>query len=134
MNFVESKHPNVILLGCSTLETLKKAQLAHQNTISNFDDEGCRKAIEEYKKKIFIPCILCGKCEFECSANINLPLYIGMHNRTLSNSAHFSDLAFLKSTADEPINRCNYCNRCIEICPLHLNIPKRLQDIFELRP
>lgn len=135
LDFVNDKEPEIILTGCSQLSTLMEVEKAHKNYTSLISYDPIINALDIYKKKKFIPCLLCERCQEVCPVNIKLPLFIAMYNKTLQNKeSYFESLSLIKHFEKEPINNCTWCGCCVNVCPLRLDIPSKLKDIFELRP
>lgn len=134
IDFVVSKEPEVILAGCSQLETVMKYEKAIRSAKPLPQEETLKQVMELYKEKVQFPCLLCGKCEYYCPQHIHLPLHINFHNRTLANPEYFNSLCQLKYFSPDPVNQCIRCGQCINVCPLHTDIPGRLEDLFNLRP
>lgn len=122
-----------VLCGNTQITTLQQTQY-YLNNFKQLNEEYYLNKIKQYKQNNFIKCLGCGKCTTCCSANIPLTAIIQMYNRSLVNQDCFYDFQLLKHNIGEPVNNCIQCKKCVEICPLKLNIPKLLQDqIFELR-
>ena len=110
LDFVQDKNPEIILSGCSTLQTLIEYERSYKNyqPIENY--EPLEKAIDIYKQQKMIPCLMCGRCAKVCPQGIEIPLHILMYNRTLQNKdKHFSDLSLLRYYGQEPIHMCMCC-------------------------
>lgn len=134
LEFVLNLNPNVILTGCSSLETLKTTIKIFNNYKPNDLLNICKEVIDIYITTNIIPCISCGKCAEICPRNINIPLFINAYNKTLINNKNFELYSLLKYFMPEPCNVCTHCNNCINICPFETNIPDVFKKIFELRP
>lgn len=135
LNFVIEQQPDVILTGCSTLKTLQTTYNTFNNyqPLSNYTT--LQKSLKLYQEHNIIPCILCGKCLNRCPQSINIPKIFSEYNKTLLNPDKFFELYALNKYFEESaINLCSNCGLCQTYCPIHLDIPKYFNRIFELRP
>jgi predicted aldo/keto reductase-like oxidoreductase len=131
-DFVASKNPQVILTGCSQLNTVKNYLNLSKNS-SALNEEGLKTVLTQYKKDALIPCILCGKCEHSCPHHIEIAQHFFQFNETLLHPENFKFYSTTKWLSGEPGNMCIHCNACLSVCPNHINIPQQLHNVFELR-
>lgn len=134
-SFVSSlDNVEMILCGNSTLDTFKQTYNACNNA-KNYDLEIYKNIINDYVSSHYINCIRCGRCDKVCSQHLPLSAIFSLYNLGLTNKSYFNALDMIKSgVGGEPCNICDHCNRCIQNCPLQLNIPDILyKKVFELR-
>lgn len=136
LDFVIDQQPKIILTGCSSLNNLQKTYnnfLNYQSLNNNY--EPLKKVLKKYQTNNLIPCIMCEKCKFFCPEQINIPLLFSAYNKTLLNpSQNFEMYSLIKYFMAEGVNVCTHCNRCINTCPVNINIPAQFRKVFELRP
>ena len=133
MDFVNDKHPNIILTGCHRMGTLIDCINAHNNYQPIKDEQGILNALDMYKDFVKVPCLMCEKCQQVCPANIPLSLHMTMFNKALYNKKYFESYALQNWIGGFPLHQCTYCGHCVDVCPMKIDIPRKLQDIFELR-
>lgn len=134
IDFVNSKQPEIILTGTTSLQNLRDMEKANQN-YTNFDEQVAIDLINQYKKEHFIPCIQCGKCSQACPQRIPLAALISLYNKTLLNKdKYFDALALYRYYGDDPINVCINCDICRAACPVGIDIPNHFVDLFNLNP
>lgn len=124
----------LILCGNSTLSSLKNSYDALSSFQLVEDFSLYKNAINIFIKNNSINCLYCGRCNEVCEQHLPISAYIQLYNLGLKNKIYFNALDILKQAPDEPNHLCNYCEKCVEVCPLENNIPHLFYSlIFELR-
>lgn len=124
----------MILCGNSSLETFKQSFNSLSTYASSIPLEYYENIINNYKQRIKISCLECGRCSQACPKGLPVSAYISLYNLALNNKIYFNALDILKQAPDEPNHLCNNCRECVQVCPLNNDIPQLFySNIFELR-
>ncbi len=102
--------------------------------LSEKEQEGIRKVVEELEKLPTIPCTKCRYCVDGCPKKINIPALFTAYNNVIQ----FGDNAISRKRYEEAIkdnglaSDCIGCGKCENSCPQHLEIRKLLEKVTEM--
>lgn len=113
---------------------------ANQSTINMFTDDILEKfdrVKKVYKGLTKVPCTGCGYC-MPCPVKVNIPLAFQNYNNMFLFDAGIGGKLFYQTQlggimSDELglASQCIGCNKCVEHCPQHIDIPKELKEVAD---
>jgi len=104
------------------------------NPLSEEEQQGIAKVVEELAKLPTIPCTKCRYCVDGCPQKINIPALFQAYN----NVVQFGDTPVTRRSYNEAIKErglassCVECGMCEEQCPQHLEIRDLLKDVTRM--
>ncbi len=116
-------------------ENLKIAEFTLPNSLTPQELKVTSEVAEAYCKLLTIPCTGCQYC-MPCANGVNIPRNFQAYNefcltgdeqQARSMYALFLMGGLTGIRADAEI--CKDCGQCLERCPQHINIPKRLKEV-----
>ena len=92
-----------------------------------------RKAVEQIRGTVAIPCTACGYCLDGCPQQIAIPNYFALFNaekkdpseKPWAQRSYYANLSQNHGKASD----CVACGTCENICPQHLPIIQLLKDV-----
>lgn len=125
----------MVLCGNSSLETFQKSYQALETYQKPISMDKFEQVINSHKETLPISCLECARCMQVCPARLPILAYIKLYNLALQDKKYFNAFDIVKHAPDEPNHLCRPgCQECVNICPLHINIPQLFYSkIFELR-
>lgn len=102
--------------------------------LSEEEQEGIAKVVEELEKLPTIPCTKCRYCVDGCPQKINIPALFQAYNNVIQ----FGDNAVSRRSYENAVkdrglaSSCVECGLCEEQCPQHLEIRSLLKDITKM--
>lgn len=125
----------VVLSGMSSLEQMEEnlQVLENPQPLSPEEQEAVRKAVEQIRGTVAIPCTACGYCLDGCPQQIAIPNYFALFNaekkdpseKPWAQRSYYANLIQNHGKASD----CVACGTCENICPQHLPIIQLLKDV-----
>jgi len=130
------EHVFMVLSGMSDFAQLadNTSYMREFNPLSEEEQQGIAKVVEELAKLPTIPCTKCRYCVDGCPQKINIPALFQAYN----NVVQFGDTPVTRRSYNEAIKErglassCVECGMCEEQCPQHLEIRDLLKDVTRM--
>lgn len=137
-------HPEVtvVLSGMNEethiVENLTVADIAYPNSLTESELQLVKKVERKYRELMKAGCTGCRYC-MPCLEGVDIPvcfeLYNNLHMSGNADEAKFLYAAMLSGvlSAGKPkfASQCVQCEKCLEKCPQHLDIPTILESVVE---
>jgi len=130
------EHVFMVLSGMSDYEQLldNTSYMKDFAPLSEEEQAGIAKVVEELEKLPTIPCTKCRYCVDGCPQKINIPALFQSYNNVIQ----FGDNAVSRRSYTNAISErglasaCVECGLCEEQCPQHLEIRSLLKDVAKM--
>lgn len=123
---------NVVLSGMSETEqvvqNLQYAEKAHAGMLTEQQVADAIAAGDIMRKHMLTPCTGCNYCNV-CPQDIAIPEIFALHNDRHITGDHVKATKTYRALGDRDASKCVNCGACMEQCPQHIEIPKKLADI-----
>lgn len=127
------EHVFMVLSGMSDFAQLadNTSYMREFKPLSETEQAGICKVVEELEKLPTIPCTKCRYCVDGCPQNINIPALFQAYNNVIQ----FGDNAISRRSYEQAIKErglassCVECGMCEEQCPQHLEIRDLLKNV-----
>ena len=123
----------VVLSGISTLENIKENVTYFQNEefLCDNDEKLLRKACDEFRAEVQIPCTECRYCCSPCPADIDIDKILKVYNRyKIDGPWALSELEHIESKG-KPTD-CTECRLCNDRCPQNIDISAIMTELSGL--
>jgi predicted aldo/keto reductase-like oxidoreductase len=130
-----------VLSGMSNPDQLRDniATMEHFTPLSPEEHRVIEKALAAFRRSGTIPCTVCRYC-MDCPEGINIPGILGIYNNYLlarankySTAGFLFDMEYKIQGEDKQAHHCIQCSRCSSRCPQHIDIPRWMKLIDNLR-
>lgn len=126
----------VVLSGMSNIEQLEDntSYMKDFQPLSEAEQQGIQKVVEELKKLPTIPCTKCRYCVEGCPKKILIPDIFSAYNNTIQFGSNPITLrGYAQAVAGEhgKPSDCVKCGKCEKQCPQHLEIRELLTKMTE---
>ncbi|PWR70254.1 aldo/keto reductase [Methanospirillum lacunae] len=119
-------------------ENLRIADQAYPNSLTDEELQLVKKVEKKYHELMKVGCTGCRYC-LPCPAEVNIPLCFEMYNnKYLSGNSEESRFYYavrlsglLTTGKPEFASQCIQCEKCLEQCPQHIDIPTMLKAVEE---
>lgn len=130
------EHVFMVLSGMSDFAQLSDntSYMKEFKPLSEEEQAGIAKVVEELAKLPTIPCTKCRYCVDGCPQKINIPALFQAHNNVIQ----FGDNGVSRRSYENAVNErglasaCVECGLCEEQCPQHLEIRSLLKDVAKM--
>lgn len=131
----DRKEVTVVLSGMSTTEQVQQnLELADQALAGALTDTERKQIIAAgdcMRQVMSIPCTGCGYCDV-CPQDIAIPQIFAIRNRMQIDGARRVAENAYKQLGSRDASSCISCGACMEKCPQHIDIPKKLAKVHTL--
>ncbi len=119
-------------------ENLTVADKAYPNSLTEAELQLVKKVERKYRELMKVGCTGCQYC-MPCPAGVNIPLCFETYNNLyMSNNVDETKFLYaarlggiLSVGGPEFASQCIQCEKCLEKCPQHLDIPTILESVVE---
>jgi predicted aldo/keto reductase-like oxidoreductase len=137
---------SVVLSGMNSKKMIKENCISADNSginaLTKQEEQTIEKLVQEFRKKIAVPCTSCGYC-MPCPQGVNIPQNFACLNnlklerslfRRIMTRRTYRKLQGKKSKVDTTIpngnaNLCTKCGVCMEKCPQKIQIVQELEKV-----
>ena len=123
---------NVVLSGMSETEqvvqNLQYAEKAHAGMLTEQQVADAIAAGDIMRQHMLTPCTGCNYCNV-CPQGIAIPEIFALHNDRHITGDHVKATKTYRALGDRDGGKCINCGACMEQCPQHIEIPKKIADI-----
>lgn len=123
----------MVLSGMSNMEQLldNTGYMANFKPLNQEEKAIVEKAAELIRASITVPCTGCSYCTEGCPMKIEIPKYFALYNEDKRESNEKDNKAIYEELTKEfgKAGDCIACGQCEDICPQHLPIIEKLQDV-----
>ncbi len=120
-----------VLSGMSNLEQVEDnlATMAPFSPLSDGEREVLDKALSAYLGAGIVPCTGCRYC-MDCPAGVDIPKNFALYNQfKLDGRATHLLGTYDQLGTDRQATQCVRCDACVPLCPQHIAIPDRLEEV-----
>lgn len=127
----------MVLSGMSSLEQVEDnmSYMEHFQPLTEAEKELTRKVADIINSQIAVPCTGCSYCTEGCPQKIAIPQYFSLYNEDMRENlaekgwtANFTQYEILTGKFGKAKD-CVECGQCESVCPQHLPIMKKLQEV-----
>lgn len=122
----------VMLSGMNAIEQLEDnvRELSDKSALSKEERAAMEQVVEIIRTKDAIPCTGCRYCVSECPQEINIPGVFECYNDyKVFGNPQFFDFNYTTLSAYPRADACVGCERCMEMCPQKIEVPKFMKII-----
>jgi hypothetical protein len=135
------KEVTCVLSGMNDDEHIQEnIESANESSINMFNNDTLEKfdrVKKVYQESTKVPCTGCSYC-LPCPAKVNIPLAFQNYNNMFLFDAGIGGKIFYQTQLGGIMNeelalasQCINCNKCVEHCPQHIDIPKELKKVAD---